>query len=152
MMHGLTHDILLWSHWGFLSSQATEYGVNNWVRIISPALFHIYVANRTLLCTIFLQRLAWCGSKPNNASDQSGDARNTWWWTRGFFFKKKIDSSLSPFSCPPRWVTFYFYVMASAWHLLSEHLCITTFPPQLLIHHGFLHVDPPPPPQKLYCS
>lgn len=59
--------------------------------------------------------------------------------------------SLSPFSCPPRWVTFYFYLMASAWPLLSEHLCITTSPPQLLIHHGFLHVDPPPSPQKLYC-
>lgn len=41
--------------------------------------------------------------------------------------------SLSPFSCPPRWVTFYFYLMASAWPLLSEHLCITTSPPQLLM-------------------
>jgi len=43
----------LWSYWGFLSGQATEDGVNNWVRKISPALFHIYVANRRLLCTIF---------------------------------------------------------------------------------------------------
>jgi len=140
----------LWSHWGFLSGQATEDGVNNWVRKISPALFHIYVANRTIICTIFyndwpdvvLNLIMLLANQETREThdDEQGD----------FFYKDGLVIVSFFMSTTVSYI--FFYLMASAWHLLSEHLCITTFPPQLLIHHGFLHVDPPPPsPQKIYC-